>query len=192
MQEPSQSGPPLLVPASADGAQRATVTLDSYSYTPNHLIVEARKPVVLTLTSVTTMIPHNFIIKDPAGNLSVEQDVSAGKTVIITFTPAQPGTFPIYCDKRLWPLLAIATKGWKGSLKCDKCGYEHRALEAGIAQRSPQASVPFLLSNKHPSWFRQMSAIKSASPTSVCPRRRYDCRHGIDRSSASAGFPWAT
>ena len=115
--EPSQSGPPLLVPVSADGVQRATVTLDSYSYAPNHLIVEAGKPVVLTLTSVTTIIPHNFIIKDPAGNLSVEQDVSAGKTVIITFTPAQPGTFPIYCDKRLWPLPSHRDKGMEGRLE---------------------------------------------------------------------------
>jgi len=115
--ESSQSGPPLLVPVSADGVQRATVTLDSYSYTPNHLIVEAGKPVVLTLTSVTTIIPHNYIIKDPAGNLSVEQDVSAGKTVIITFTPAQPGTFPIYCDKRLWPLPSHRDKGMEGKLE---------------------------------------------------------------------------
>ena len=62
--EASQSGPPMIVPAAADGVQRATVTLDSYSYSPNHLIVEAGKPVELTLTSVTTFTPHNFIIKD--------------------------------------------------------------------------------------------------------------------------------
>jgi heme/copper-type cytochrome/quinol oxidase subunit 2 len=70
--EPSQSGPPVVIPVAADGVQRATITLDSYSYTPNHLIVEAGKPVELTLTSVTTIVPHNFIIKDPAGTLSVE------------------------------------------------------------------------------------------------------------------------
>jgi len=115
--EPSQSSPPVVVPVAADGVQRATVTLDSYSYTPNHVIVEAGKPVELTLTSVTTIIPHNFIIKDPAGSLSVEQDVSAGKTVTITFTPAQPGTFPIYCDKRLWPLPSHRDKGMEGKLE---------------------------------------------------------------------------
>ena len=115
--EPSQSGPPLMVPVAADGVQRATVMLDSYSYSPNHLIVEAGKPVELTLTSVTTLIPHNFIIKDPAGRLSVEQDVSAGKTVTITFTPTQPGTFPIYCDKRLWPLPSHRDKGMEGTLE---------------------------------------------------------------------------
>jgi heme/copper-type cytochrome/quinol oxidase subunit 2 len=115
--EPSESGPPMVIPVAADGVQRATVTLDSYSYTPNHLIVEVGKPVELTLTSVTTIIPHNFIIKDLAGSLSVEQDVSAGKTVTITFTPPQPGTFPIYCDKRLWPLPSHRDKGMEGKLE---------------------------------------------------------------------------
>ena len=115
--EPPQFDPPLVIPVAADGVQRATVTLDSYSYSPNHLIVEAGKPVELTLISVTTIIPHNFIIKDPAGSLSVEQDVSAGKTVTITFTPPLPGLFPIYCDKRLWPLPSHRDKGMEGKLE---------------------------------------------------------------------------
>jgi heme/copper-type cytochrome/quinol oxidase subunit 2 len=113
----SQPGIPVVISVAADGTQRATVTLDSYSYTPNHLIVEAGKPVELTLTSVTTIIPHNFIIKDQSGSLSVEQDVSAGKTVTVTFTPTQPGTFPIYCDKRLWPLPSHRDKGMEGTLE---------------------------------------------------------------------------
>ncbi len=112
-----QLGPPFVVPVAADGVQRATITIDSYSYTPNHLIVQAGKPVELTLTSVTTIVPHNFIIKDPAGSLSVEQDVSAGKTVTVKFTPAQPGTFPIYCDKRLWPMPSHRDKGMEGKLE---------------------------------------------------------------------------
>ena len=115
--EASQSSPPVIIPLAADGVQRATVTVDSYSYTPNYLIVVAEKPVELTLTSVTTLIPHNFIIKDPAGSLSVEQDVSAGKTVTIRFTPTQPGIFPIYCDKRLWPLPSHRDKGMEGKLE---------------------------------------------------------------------------
>jgi heme/copper-type cytochrome/quinol oxidase subunit 2 len=109
----AQPVPPFAVPLAADGVQRATITLDSYSYTPNHVIVEAGKPVELTLTSVTTITPHNFIIKE----LSVEQDVSAGKTVVIKFTPTQTGTFPIYCDKRLWPLPSHRDKGMEGKLE---------------------------------------------------------------------------
>lgn len=115
--EPSQPGPSVVISVAEDGVQRATITLNSYSYSPNHLIVEAGKPVEMTLTSVTTMIPHNFIIKDPAGRLSVEQDVSAGKTVTITFTPTQPGIFAIYCDKRLWPFPSHRDKGMEGTLE---------------------------------------------------------------------------
>ena len=115
--EPVLSSPPMTIPVAENGMQRATITLDSYSYTPNHLIVEAGQPVELTLTSVTTIIPHNFIIRDPTGDLSVEQDVGAGKTVTITFTPTQRGTFPIYCDKRLWPLPSHRDKGMEGKLE---------------------------------------------------------------------------
>jgi heme/copper-type cytochrome/quinol oxidase subunit 2 len=115
--EPFQPGPSVVISVAEDGVQRATITLDSYSYSPNHLIVEAGKPVELMLTSVTTMIPHNFIIKDPTGRLSLEQDVSAGKTVTITFTPTQPGIFPIYCDKRLWPFPSHRDKGMEGTLE---------------------------------------------------------------------------
>jgi heme/copper-type cytochrome/quinol oxidase subunit 2 len=69
--------------------------------------------VELTLTSVTTITPHNFIIKE----LSVEQDLSAGKTVIVKFTPTQPGRFAIYCDKRLWPMPSHRDKGMEGLLE---------------------------------------------------------------------------
>ncbi len=107
----------FVVPVDSDGVQRTTVILDSYSYQPDHLVVEAGKPVELTLTSVTTLTPHNFIIKDPAGSLSVEQDVGAGKTATIRFTPTQPGRFPIYCDKRLWPFPSHRDKGMEGTLE---------------------------------------------------------------------------
>lgn len=115
--EAAEADPPWVVPVSDDGVQRAKVILDSYSYRPNHLVVEAGKPVELTLTSVTTVIPHNLIIRDPAGTLSVEQEVGAGETVTITFTPTQPGRFPIYCDKRLWPLPNHRDKGMVGQLE---------------------------------------------------------------------------
>lgn len=111
--EPAPPAPPFVVPIAADGVQRATVVLDSYSYQPAHLIVEAGKPVELTLTSVTTITPHNFIVKE----LAVEQDVGAGKTVVVTFMPTQTGMFPIYCDKRLWPLPSHRDKGMEGKLE---------------------------------------------------------------------------
>ena len=115
--ERASIGPPFTVPTDSDGVQRTTVILDSYSYEPAHLVVEKGKPVELTLKSVTVLTPHNFIVKDPAGGFSVEQDVGAGKTTILKFTPTQSGTFPIYCDKRLWPLPSHRDKGMEGQLE---------------------------------------------------------------------------
>ncbi len=107
----------MKVPMSADGVQRATVILDSYSYAPNHLIVEAGKPVELTLTSVTTITPHNFVMNDPVGGLSVEQDVGAGKTAVVRFTPTRQGIFSIYCDKKLLFFPSHREKGMEGKLE---------------------------------------------------------------------------
>jgi heme/copper-type cytochrome/quinol oxidase subunit 2 len=109
----SESAAPVVVPISPDGVQRATVTLDSYSYSPKHLVVEAGKPVELTLTSVTTFTPHNFLIKE----LSIEQDVSAGKTKTVKFTPTQAGLYDIYCDKKLLFFQSHREKGMEGKLE---------------------------------------------------------------------------
>lgn len=108
---------PVTAELGADGVQRATITLDSYSYAPSHLIVQAGKPVELTLTSVTTIVPHNFILKEPAAGLNVEKDISAGKTDKVVFTPTQAGAVVFYCDRRLWPMPSHRDKGMEGKLE---------------------------------------------------------------------------
>ena len=108
-------GSPWRVSVGSDGVQRVRVMLDSYSFRPSHVIVEAGKPVELTLTSVTMLTPHNFIVDA----LSVKAEVGAGKTEVVTFTPTQPGVFPIYCDKRLWPLPSHREKGMEGTFEVE-------------------------------------------------------------------------
>lgn len=60
------------------GVQRATIAMDSYSYTPNELSVQAGHPVELILQNEATFISHMFVIADPAAGLHVHLDVSAG------------------------------------------------------------------------------------------------------------------
>ncbi len=113
----SPASPPMAVHVSPDGVQRAEVTLDSYAYTPNHLVVERGKPVELTLSSITIITPHNFLIHEPSSGLRVEQDVGAGKTVMVRFVPTEPGRFVFFCDKRLWPMASHRDKGMEGILE---------------------------------------------------------------------------
>ncbi len=110
--------PPLQVPVDLlDGVQRATIILDSYSYTPSHLIVQAGKPVELLLTSITTITPHNFLLKGDAAGLSIERDVGSGRTVTVQFTPMKPGIYTFYCDKKLLFFPSHQEKGMEGTLE---------------------------------------------------------------------------
>lgn len=113
----AQSAAPVVVQADPDGVQRATIVLDSYSYSPNQLVVQSGKPVELTLTSVTTLTPHNFVLKEPATGLDIEKDVGAGKSLTVRFTPTQPGTFTFYCDKKLLFFKSHREKGMEGRLE---------------------------------------------------------------------------
>ena len=106
-----------VAPIDSDGVQRLTMVLDSYSYDPAHVVVQAGRPVEFVLNSVTTFTPHNFVLKDEASGLSIDQDVRAGKQVVLRFTPMQKGVFPFYCDKKLLFFASHREKGMEGKLE---------------------------------------------------------------------------
>jgi plastocyanin len=105
------------VPLSADGVQRATIEADSYGFSPSHLIVRAGKPVELTFKSVTWLVPHNLVIDDPRSGLAIREEIPAGESVTVKFTPAATGSFAIYCDKKLVFFKSHREKGMEGVLE---------------------------------------------------------------------------
>ena len=115
-EEFSQGSPesPVAAELGADGIQRLTLTLDSYSYAPNRIAVQMGKPVELVLKSVTVLTPHNFVLKE--GGFSIDQDVSAGETKIVRFIPMKQGQFTFYCDKQLLFFKSHREKGMEGRL----------------------------------------------------------------------------
>jgi len=99
------------------GLQHATITMDSYSYSPNELSVRAGKPVELTLHNAATLIPHSFVLDDSASGLHVQADVSAGESQTIRFTPTHSGTFAFYCEKKLLFFKSHRERGQEGRLE---------------------------------------------------------------------------
>ncbi len=85
---------------SEDGVQRVDVIVDSNLFEPNQIIAVVNKPVEITLRSVTTVVPHNFTLNSPEAGLNIDQDISPGEEVKVTFTPTKIGTFEFYCDKK--------------------------------------------------------------------------------------------
>ncbi len=108
---------PLVVQTSPGGVQRAEIIADSYSYTPDHLIVKLNAPVELTIHSKTWIVPHNFVLKDADAGLDIKKDIPAGKSVVVKFTPTRPGKFKFYCDKRFLFFKSHEDRGMKGTLE---------------------------------------------------------------------------
>jgi heme/copper-type cytochrome/quinol oxidase subunit 2 len=91
---------PFEAKLSEDGIQRVEVIVDSYSFDPNQIIVAVNKPVEITLKSVTKIVPHNFTLNYPEAGLNIDQDISPGKEVKITFNPTKTGAFEFYCNRK--------------------------------------------------------------------------------------------
>lgn len=100
-----------------DGVQRITLTLTNYSYTPSHIIVQAGKPVEMTLIKDSGFTPHDLVIDDPASGLSVRAGASEGEPGVLVFTPERAGTFAFYCSKKAPFTASHRAKGMEGVLE---------------------------------------------------------------------------
>lgn len=76
------------------------IKLDSYTINPDRITVKAGQPVTLKVKNEASFIPHNLVIKAPQAGVEVKVDVSAGKSGEVSFTPTQPGTYEMVCDKQ--------------------------------------------------------------------------------------------
>ena len=108
---------PVTAETGTDGIQRLAITLDSYSFAPAHIIVQSGTPVEFTLKNVSTLAPHSVKIDAPADGLDLYQEVEPGKTATLSFTPAKPGMYEFYCDKKLAFFPSHRKKGMVGKLE---------------------------------------------------------------------------
>ena len=108
---------PVTAETGTDGVQRLEITLDSYSFTPAYIIVQAGKPVEFTLKNVATVAPHNFSIDATADGLYLDQDVEPGKTATLSFLPTKPAVYEFYCGKKLAFFPSHRKKGMIGKLE---------------------------------------------------------------------------
>ena len=108
---------PVTAETGADGVQHLAITLDSYSFAPAYIIVQAGKPVEFTLKNVSSLAPHSVKIDAPADGLDLYQEIEAGKSATLAFTPVKPGVYEFYCDKKLAFFPSHRKKGMVGKLE---------------------------------------------------------------------------
>jgi uncharacterized cupredoxin-like copper-binding protein len=108
---------PVMAETGTDGVQRLEITLDSYTFTPSYIIVQAGKPVEFTFKNIATLTPHNFRIEAIADGLYLDKDVAPGENVTLSFLPTKPAVYEFYCDKKLAFLPGHRDKGMVGKLE---------------------------------------------------------------------------
>ena len=115
----------LLVPAAAGGApaQKITITMRDFSYTPDRVTLQVGVPVELTIVN-KGKVGHGFmvytrpkagmnnsyfrglqvqVVEGPGieverkGQTVVEIKVGPGRSTVVRFTPARKGTFEMAC-----------------------------------------------------------------------------------------------
>ena len=107
---------PVLSHASDSGAERVTVTLGDYRFTPNRLTVNRGQTLVLELHNTDSITPHNFTLRDRDGGLDVDVDVPAGGQREVELTPQVPGSYTFYCSKKLLFKKSHRERGMEGTL----------------------------------------------------------------------------
>lgn len=107
----------LVLQPDADGVQRATIVLDSYSFAPRYISIQAGVPTELRLENQSFLTPHNFVIDHDVLDVQDDINVSAGESVMVRFLIRTPGTYTFYCDKRLLFFPSHRKEGMEGRLE---------------------------------------------------------------------------
>lgn len=83
-----------------DGVQRATIEAHSFYFKPNRIVVQADRPVELTIRFKNWFAPHNVTCGHPEAAIAIDTGVGAfsfGGTKHVRFTPTTPGSYDFFC-----------------------------------------------------------------------------------------------
>lgn len=81
------------------GVQRVDIIAGNYYFRPNHIIIKANAPVVLTIRKESGIVPHTFFIDAPEAGIRIDMPLSP-EPGIVNFTPERAGNYVFYCNQR--------------------------------------------------------------------------------------------
>jgi plastocyanin len=84
----------------AQGVQVLEMDVHSYYFKPSRIVVDAGKPVDLTLHFKSFLVPHNFTCFEEDAGIGVTVGagfMSFNRTKHARFTPKKPGEYEFFC-----------------------------------------------------------------------------------------------
>lgn len=110
------SPPSVTLTPDENDIQRVTIIMESYSFSPNNITIQADKPLSIQLENQSFLIPHNFVIDNASMGLHHEFEISAGDSLNMQLLLSTPGTYTFYCDKQLLFFPKHRDEGMEGTL----------------------------------------------------------------------------
>ena len=104
----------VTAPVDSEGVQAVTIEAHSYYFKPSRIVVQAGKPVDLTIRFKSFFTPHNLTCAHEDAGIVIDKSagfMSFKKTKRIRFTPTVPGEYPFHCG-----VGSHMMKGMKGTL----------------------------------------------------------------------------
>jgi plastocyanin len=84
----------------SEGVQVVEVEAHSFYFKPNRIVVEAGKPVELTIKFKSFFTPHNMTCVYADAGITIDKSagfMSFKKTKSVRFTPTTPGEYAFHC-----------------------------------------------------------------------------------------------
>lgn len=104
----------------ASGVQVVTIEAHSYYFKPSRVVVQAGKPVDLTIKFKSFFTPHNMTCMSQEAGIQIDKSagfMSFKKTKRMRFTPTKPGEYPFHCG-----VGSHMMKGMTGTLVVQEAG----------------------------------------------------------------------
>lgn len=99
----------------ADGVQRLTLVAGSYFFRPDHIVVQAGRPLEISLTLEPGLIPHRFVLEGPDGRRLA--DVALGTEARTVRLTLNAGDYVFYCPNQLLHFRSHRERGMAGVLQ---------------------------------------------------------------------------
>ncbi len=106
---------PTAASAGADGVQRVTIVGGSYFFHPARITARANRPLEITLSIESGVIPHRFVLDGPDGKHMA--DVPLGINAQVIRLTLKTGDYVFYCPNRLLWFKSHRERGMAGVLQ---------------------------------------------------------------------------
>lgn len=99
-----------------DGVQHVEITGGGYFFDPNVIVVKANVPVELSVKKEKGYVPHDIVVKASEAGIDFAVELKE-KPQVIQFTPTRPGTYEMYCSKKVFFMKSHKDRGMDGFIE---------------------------------------------------------------------------